>query len=93
MRQWYGRNTSTKFSQFPFLILGVYLSVPFCLALSSKMVCVRIIYGNGFDAEECAAYAKVAVVNTMKHVATILRAMDKLDIPFVSPASTVRNNP
>ena len=56
------------------------------------MLCVRIIFNNGFDAEECATYAKVAVANTLKEVDVILTAMSTLNITFANPASKVQHD-
>ena len=49
----------------------------------------RIIHNNGFDAEECAFYAKIAVDDTLMHMDVILKAMTTLGIEFTSPASKV----
>lgn len=49
----------------------------------------RIIHENGYTKEECQQYKPVVYSNTVQSMVAILRAMERLQIPFRDPARAV----
>ena len=47
-----------------------------------KHLCLRIIHDNGFTEEDYRRYRPVIFSNTIMSLIAILRAMEKLHIPF-----------
>ena len=49
----------------------------------------RIIHENGYTREECLQYKPVVYSNTVQSTVAILRAMERLQIPFHNQARAV----
>lgn len=46
---------------------------------------LRIIHETGYSEEECMQYKPVVYSNTVQSMVAIIKAMDRLQIPFGNP--------
>ena len=58
-------------------------------ALARLLDPYRIIHENGYTKEECQQYKPVVYSNTVQSMVAILKAMERLQIPFHDPARAV----